>query len=248
MKKAFGYIRVSTDNQNDSLEVQLQRIKDFCAYNKIELIGIFIDEDVSGYMPIAERPQGKEMVTRLAKGEAAAVVGVKIDRLFRNTVDALITAELWCKQKKYDLFIADQGGVSVDYRTANGKLVFTFLAGCAQYERDKTSERTADVLNHKKSKRQTYSRTPYGFDMKGRGLAPDGRVITPGVLVPNPEEQEVVKQIFEMRFTENRSYNFIAKQLNENEIKPKEGKRWYPGVVKYICDNALHMDLKKKAA
>ncbi len=53
--KAVGYIRVSTDLQDNSLVVQEQRIKEYCIFNKLELVELLTDIDVSGFKPIYTR-------------------------------------------------------------------------------------------------------------------------------------------------------------------------------------------------
>lgn len=217
--KVFGYIRVSTADQANSLQVQLDRIKDYCRYNSMELVQVFIDEDVSGFKPISTRPQGLLMLGALSSGQAEGIVAVKIDRLFRNTVDALTTAED-LKAKNINLFIADQGGVTVDYQSANGKFVFTLLAASAQYERDKTSDRTTDVLTHKKKSGMVYCRPVFGYDnVEGR-------------LVENEAEMEVVRFILSERMS-GKSFSLIANFLNQKGVRAKGGGAWFaPGIQK----------------
>lgn len=51
MKRAIGYVRVSSERQvkeGNGLEIQKNAIIDFCSKNDIQLLDIFCDEGISG--------------------------------------------------------------------------------------------------------------------------------------------------------------------------------------------------------
>jgi len=220
MEKAVAYLRVSTVDQVNnglSLEAQEQAIKNYCELNKLNLIAVIRDEGVSGAIPLEEREGGKELIKILAKREANHVVAVKLDRLFRNAIDAMTTVQKW-DEKGIALHLVDLGGFSVSSRSAFGRFFLLMLVAFAELERNMIAERTAAVLRHKKTRLEAYSSTPYGFRRVGDRLIID------------PEEMEVVKQIFAWR-QEGWSLRKIAEELTKRGIPPKKAKDKAPEPV-----------------
>lgn len=70
--RAVGYLRVSTAEQAASgfgLDVQRQRIADFCRTERLELVATYEDAGVSGTLPLHDRDglrAGLEHMRRLA--------------------------------------------------------------------------------------------------------------------------------------------------------------------------------------
>lgn len=221
--KCYGYIRVSTELQDNSLKVQEQRIKDYCAFNHLELVELLIDENISGFKPIYKRPAGQKLQNLY---EVKNIVAIKPDRLFRNTKDALITIDDWDEQGVI-LHFADVGGVSLSTKTAIGKLMFTTIISFAQFERDMAGERTKTVLNHKKDKGKVYCGEILGYDK------------AEGFLVRNEAEQAIIQMIFEMK-AEGLNNNKIAVTLNEKQLRTKNGGLFQGSTVQTILNNPIH--------
>jgi hypothetical protein len=65
MRPAYGYIRVSSDEQADSglgLEAQRQRIRAYCELKGLQLTTLFEDPAVSGGKPLSSRPAGSRLL------------------------------------------------------------------------------------------------------------------------------------------------------------------------------------------
>ena len=92
----------------------------------------FVEAGVSGSVPLADRPEGRRMLTALQPGDV--VITPKLDRAFRSAADALGTLEQ-LKEDSVGLHMIDLGGDV----TGNGisKLVFTILSAVAENERDR---------------------------------------------------------------------------------------------------------------
>ena len=157
--KAYGYIRVSTEEQaisGLSIESQRAKITAYCIANDIELINGIVD-DASGKN--LKRP-GIQKILELARAhEIDAIVILKLDRLSRNTVDALTVArELehlgvkLCSIQDY-----------VDIKTANGNFQFTIQAGMAEWYRRVVSENTKAALDAKRARGEITGAAPYGY-------------------------------------------------------------------------------------
>jgi site-specific DNA recombinase len=226
MELAVGYIRVSTDIQDNSLEMQKQRIADYCRFKGIRITKFFIDEDVSGGKPLSQRPAGAKLVEALSKGKVTNIVALKLDRVFRNTVDALTMAEQWNKEK-VSFHLVDQGGQAVDTSTSVGWLIYTQLVSFAEFERKQISERTSKVLSYKKESSMVYSGPIFGFTRDG------------DYLKVNSEEMKVVKMIHEWR-NGGDSLQHIADCLNLKQVQTKKGGIWHPSTIGKILKNSIY--------
>lgn len=151
---------------------------------------------------------------------ATNFVAIKLDRVFRNTGDAITKSQEFQKNG-INLHLLD---VSVDTSTATGKMFFTVLAMLAQFERDITGERTKAVLDMKRKDGKVWNHTPYGFDRDG------------DMLLPNPDEQRAIVIMRKMR-EQGLSYRDIGHELELQGIAPKTGvKVWQAMTVKKILD------------
>ena len=145
---AIAYIRVSTNEQATegvSLAAQEERVQAYCIAAGLQLAGIIREEGISGKVELSKRPQGSRLAQAMKKHGAAHIVTLKLDRLFRNTRDALGTVDKWDKAG-ISLHIVDMGGQAISTTSAVGRMFLTMLAGFAQFERDLTSERTRAAM------------------------------------------------------------------------------------------------------
>jgi putative DNA-invertase from lambdoid prophage Rac len=188
--RVFGYCRVSTNDQaNDgsSLASQRQQITGYAMMKGWEVSEFFIEEGVSGSIPVADRPEGQRLLARLDARDI--VITAKLDRMFRSAADALGTLEQ-LKEDKIGLHMIDLGGDV----TGNGisKMVFTILAAVAEGERDRIRERIRDAKRHLTSKGVfSGGKRPFGFD-----IVEDGDIQR---VAPNAAEQSIIERMKAMR-------------------------------------------------
>src|SRR5215207_8945408 len=181
-RKIVGYCRVSTSEQasnGDSLATQKQQITGYAMMQGWEIGAFFIEAGISGSVPLADRPEGKRLIEAIGPGDI--IVTPKLDRMFRNASDALVTLEE-LKRQGVGLHMLDLGGDV----TGNGisKLVFTILSAVAENERDRIRERIRDVKRHLASQ-----------GVYGGGKRPFGWNVVDGKLAPNPAEQAALKRM-----------------------------------------------------
>lgn len=201
----YGYVRVSTNEQakGQSLAEQERRINGAAMINGQEVTWTYSDSGVSGSVHLANRAAGKDLLEVMQKGDT--VIVSKLDRAFRSAADALTTAELW-KKKGFNLIVSDMGPEPI---TGNGaaKMFFGMLALVAEFERDRITER---VMEGKKAKRAKGGylggARPYGYSVSGEGKE--------AALVPIPQEQAVIRLIFQKRDT-GLSFRKIAATIKE---------------------------------
>ena len=228
---AIGYVRCSTQEQADSglgLTAQAERIRAYCLMRKLVLIEIIDDAGVSGGKPLANREGGKQLLERIKKRKADAVVMLRLDRMFRNAGDCLTTVEKW-EKSGIALHVVDLGGNAIDTTSAAGRFMLVVLAGAAEMERNLIRERTKSALAVKRSNGQRTGSVPFGFDLDDDGTT----------LVPNPSEQQTSQDIQSMR-DNGLSFPKIAEALTTRGILTKQGNgSWNQATIRSI--------LKRKA-
>jgi site-specific DNA recombinase len=216
---AIGYVRCSTQEQADSglgMDAQSERIRAYCTLRGLTLHDIVSDPGVSGGRPLASRTGGRRLIATIRKRKAAAVVMLKLDRMFRNAGDCLTTVEEWERQG-VSLHVIDLGGNAIDTTSAAGRFMLVVLAGAAEMERNLTRERTRSAMAVKRANGQLIGAVPYGYN-----LADDGRSLT-----PNLDEQTVIREIQAFRDI-GKTLSAIAETLTTTGIPTKTGrsKRW----------------------
>lgn len=237
---AVIYVRVSTEEQTIygvSLDAQSDRLESYCKLAQLTPVAVLREEGVSGFKPIAGRPQGAILLDMARKKAIRHVVAIRLDRLFRSAIDALNTSTAWDKMG-IALHLADAGGQAINTGSAMGRFFLTMMAAMAEMERNLIAERVTLSLAHKKRSGKAYSRTPFGFDKE---------TIDQGENLPkihnlhvNLEEMEIVKRMQAMRIA-GKTYRDITGWLNDNHVVNKlGGKRWYPSGVRHLLLNDLY--------
>jgi putative DNA-invertase from lambdoid prophage Rac len=188
----YGYCRVSTDMQEASSEAQRAALAEYAKRAGQPLADVFVDEDVSGSVPLRDRPAGKRMWDRLQRGDM--VVITTRDRGFRSLVDAATTLMIW-REQGIKLHILD---FPIDLTTDEGELVFLQGAVFAQYERKQIGRRIRRGLAHRKQTGQPYGATrPWGWVRQGKEW------------VPSPAERKIGDRMLALRRS-GASWNTIA--------------------------------------
>jgi len=154
--------RVSTDHQDNSMELQEALSVEYCKRPHLTLFGqTYEDPDTSGSIWFTERPGGNALLTRLQFGDVKHLITAKQDRLGRDTLDTIATIrEVW-NIGITPHFTAEGGAFP---RTPQNELLFEIKASVAQYERNLIRDRTRAVMRHKFNQGQLTGNVPYGFD------------------------------------------------------------------------------------
>lgn len=126
----FGYARVSTNEQN------LDRQLDILNSSGAEEI---IQEKITGTK--SDRPELNRLLDKLRKGDVILVAD--LTRLSRSTKDLFNLVD---QIEKKGANVKSLKESWLDTTTAQGKLMFTFMAGISQFERDLISQRTKEGL------------------------------------------------------------------------------------------------------
>lgn len=167
MGKLYGYVRVSTDMQEASAEAQQDTLLRYAAGIGQSLDALYVDQDVSGSVPLRDRPAGKKLWDKLERGDT--VIVTTQDRGFRSFEDVVHTFFAW-KHAGIRLHILD---FPVDLTTDEGEMWFMQKAVFAAYEKKMIGKRTKAAFDHRRRNGQPYGPTrPYGWlvtrDKQGR--------------------------------------------------------------------------------
>lgn len=223
--RAIGYTRVSTEEQvkeGISLEVQEDKIKKYADLHNLELIDLISDEGKSG--KDLNREGIQKIITLCEERTINHLIVYKMDRLTRRTLDLLTLVEEVFKPNQVQFHSISE---KVDTSTAQGKFFLTITGAMAQMERDLISERTREALQYKKSRLETYSPTPFGFDREGEYIK------------PNKEELKIVKLMKKLR-RNGFSYQAIMERLNKEKIPTKNNRSWSKSSIWRILRNPIY--------
>jgi DNA invertase Pin-like site-specific DNA recombinase len=161
-KTAYGYARVSTEEQaesGESLLVQRERIEAIAKAEGLSLAGVFIEPGISARVPFASRPEGSRALQTAKQGDT--LIALKLDRCFRDTSDALQTVAA-LNRAGIRLYIADMRGYIAG--DAAGELHLSMLASFATFERRRCQERIVEAKQSLKARgRYAGGATPFGY-------------------------------------------------------------------------------------
>jgi DNA invertase Pin-like site-specific DNA recombinase len=184
--KAVGYVRVSTEEQAKggvSLDMQRAKIKAYAALEDLELLEIIGDEGISG-CSVSIRPGVQRVLQMVRNKQVDAVIIYKLDRLARNTVEALQIAKLMDRKGTALHSITEK----LDTKSALGRFFFTLMASLAEMERGIISERIQAAMERKREKLEPCNNNPtYGYR------------IEEWQVVPDLEEQKIIERVYSLR-------------------------------------------------
>lgn len=256
------YRRVSTDKQDDSLELQENRVLDYCRWKgfRVEPELMFADPDTSGRTPIRERPGGCALMNRLQYGDVKHLVVAKLDRLGRNVRDALNVLEA-LEKLGITLHITDLGGESISTQGHIGRLILTILMAVAEWEANEIRDRITKSLRAKFDRGELTGHVPYGYDceyrfadghtlLSARALTRAQLETMPPVvsrrLVPNEQEARWIRFMTSRR-AGGAPLKRIAAELNHLGVSTKQGRPWQVGSVHSVLQSRHARRLIAKA-
>lgn len=216
----LGYARVSTADQaaegTTSLQEQQRAIQGFAMMKGISSFDmqIYTDAGISAAMALRNRPAGYDMWHAAQEGDI--IIASKLDRIFRDSLDALHSYRD-LKERKVDLVLLDMGVDPVTQEDGIGKLMFTMLSAFADWERTRIATRMRDGKTAKiRNGGHAGGEAPYGFRIVGSRR--DAK------LEINADEQQVIERV--VRMHERHRPWVIARRLNEDGVPTRSGKPW----------------------
>jgi putative DNA-invertase from lambdoid prophage Rac len=161
MKYAFGYLRVSTDEQ--TVLNQKLVIEKWAQDNYYKILDFFEDSAISGKTPAIDRPAFKEMLSLVRSDRVDSVIVYELSRVgrtFWETLDAIKSIEKYsplisCSPKEIFLQTTDP---------SVRKLMIGILTWVAEREREMLIQRTKDGMVRAKMAGKNIGRPKKTFD------------------------------------------------------------------------------------
>jgi site-specific DNA recombinase len=222
------YLRVSTESQADDgngIEAQRSALLARCSKEGWTDIAEYIDAGASG-KSTEGRDEFQRLMADAKAGSIQIVMAAKLDRIARNTIDFLQTADelqrVGCRLVMLE--------PDIDYGTPTGQVMATMFAAFAQWERTLIGAR---VMSGKaeQAKVGEFNGSPIPF-----GYAPDWTIIE--------QEAVIVQRIF-AEFIAGKTFAGIARDLAADGYTTRSGATWQHPQIKNIVRNGTYAGLRQ---
>ncbi len=195
------YCRVSTEDQADAKTIENQRefAARYCSLHSLRVYEYYLDEGVSGTIPMDKRPAGSRLLEDAIKGVFSAVCVYRLDRLARTALEILRTNQ---RLEEANIVLKSMTE-NFDTSTPSGRFFMTTLGGIAEIERDTIAERMR--LGKERALRDGRwpgGKPPFGYTLRNKKM------------IINSEEAAVVKKIFQLLNDGGMTTEAIADYLN----------------------------------
>ena len=233
MIKYIAYCRKSTDEKDKqvlSIEAQIAELKEFAKRENL-FVTEFITEAKTAKVP--GRGQFAEVLKKIEKGMANAILSWHPDLLARNSIDGGKIIYLLDTGKLLDLKFPSFWFES----TPQGKFMLSIAFGQSKYYVDNLSE-SVKRGNRQKLRNSVWpSKAPYGYlnNLKTRGIDVD------------EEKSKVVKKAFQLFAEGEKSFVEISQFMFKFGIKKSDGKPVKVDQVKNMLSNKFYIGILKYA-
>ena len=208
LRRVVTYERVSSEDQRERATIKTQQDElavDLSKEPNVRLGTRYIDDGVSGTIPMALRPAGKRLLADAGRGLFDEVWVWKIDRLGRDDVDPLV---VW-----RDLELLGIKVHSVTEGSSDPFMYHIHVAVAAQERRNFMARSATGMNRAAREGRYTGGIVPLGYLVEGREqharLVPSDKLIW-----GNWTEADLVRQIYHWLAIEGWSCPRIAEHLN----------------------------------
>lgn len=252
--KAAQYVRMSTEHQQYSTENQMDVIRDYALANDMEIMKTYSDEGKSG-LQLKNRDGLKSLIYDVKNNlaEYSVILVYDISRWGRfQDVDQGAYLEFTCKEKGISLhYCAEIFRNDGSMFSSIVKTIKRAMAG--EYSRELSAKVFRGQcklieLGYRQGGVAGYGLRRMRIDNSGNhiGILNHGeykslqtdRVI----LVPGPEsEVDVIKTIYDLFISKNKSEREIANSLNESELYLSKEKKWTRGTIHQILTNEKYI-------
>lgn len=218
-KVAFGYVRVSSEEQLEglSIESQVEKIRELCEQRGYS-VEIFKDEGRSAFTDeVSKRPGFKKLLEEIPRRQPAAVVTYSLDRWSRSNI---VAAESFRVLGAYGVRFISVTESDFDLDNPASTLILTVLSSFARYSSAMTAQHVQRVNDSKWERGIHRGSVPFGYVAhpeysRGNPLAP----------VPDPAEFPVVEALFERARTGFYSCQELANWLNAQGFRTRNRKK-----------------------
>ena len=229
MIKYIAYCRKSTDEKEKqvlSIESQVEELKEFATKEKLHVVCFLTESRTAKSLG---RPVFEEVIQKIEKGEANAILSWHPDRLARNSVDGGKIVYLLDTGKLLDLkfptFWFDN--------TPQGKFMLSIAFGQSKYYVDNLSENVKRGNRQKLRKGILPNKAPYGY-------LNEPRLRTIEI---DPVKSKIVRKAFELFAEGESSFADLARFFQKFGITRYSGKMLHLDTVKRILSNKFYIGI-----
>jgi site-specific DNA recombinase len=223
------WIRVSTEDQasGESPSNHTARAKMYAGSKGWDVVETYDLSGVSG-KDVLEHPEAKRMLSDVKTGRIKSLIFSKLARLARNTRHLLEISEFFQKNDANLVSLEE----SIDTSTPAGRLLYTVIGALAQWEREEISARvSASIPVRAKLGKTTGGQGSFGYHW------------VDGEIIPNPDEDAIVKRIFEL-FLETRKVSTTCQQLTKEGFRARKAE-FCPRTLKLILRDTIYKGIRR---
>ena len=225
---AAAYIRVSTDDQVEySPDAQLKALRRYAAQNGMILDEryIFCDEGISG-RKADKRPGFMNMIAQAKSKEHPfdVILVHKFDRFARSREDSVVYKSMLKRECNVRVFSITESIEDDKFSV----ILEAMLEAMAEYYSINLSDEVKKGMTEKATRGGLQHVPPFGYRAENN------------ILVPIPEEAELVRELFR-RFTQGQGYLPLAKWLNAQGVRTHRGNPFEHRTLEYMLQNPVYI-------
>jgi len=225
--RLLAYLRVSTDQQSNGIEVQKSAIEDYAKKNGLEVYKFFIDEGVSG--KTEKREALNDLYSEVKKGDL--VVVQKRDRIAR---DIALVVFFERHMEKVGARIISTSGEGTDVENASTSFLLRRMIDLfSEHERIVISMRIKEAMRMKRERNEFLGKVPFGKRMHVDGIH----------LEIDKHEQEILERI--KKYRAKMSEFKVAEKLNKLGLFYRNRPWNRPSLQRIINNNFPKMFSRK---
>lgn len=225
---AAAYIRVSTDDQTEfSPDAQLKALRRYASQNGMMLDErfVFSDEGISG-RKAEKRPGFMSMIAQAKSKEHPfdVILVHKFDRFARSREDSVVYKSMLKRECNVRV-------ISITESVEDDKfsvILEAMLEAMAEYYSINLSDEVKKGMTEKATRGGLQHVPPFGYRAESN------------VLVPVPEEAELVREAFR-RFASGSGYLQLAKWLNDQGARTHRGNLFENRTLEYMLQNPVYI-------
>lgn len=231
VKYAYGYVRVSTDKQEElSPDSQEKLLREYAAKNNIIILKVFFEIGISG-RKADKRPEFQKMIG-LAKSSDHPVDVIlvwKFSRFARNQEESIVYKSLLRKQSNVDVVSVSEPLIDGPF----GSLIERIIEWMDEYYSIRLSGEVLRGMKEKATKKGYQMSPPFGYRAVGNG---DPYKI-------DQDEMKIVDFICDEFDYHNSDVTKITRKLNDMGVRTRRGNPFESRSVERILKNPFYYGL-----
>lgn len=226
MNNAGLYVRLSvTDTDSDSINNQIDILKEYCYINNFNIYDIYVDNGYTGTN--YNRPSFNRLINDIDLKRISIVITKDFSRLGRDYIETgnYIEKIFPIKNIRYISILDNYDS----YNNSNDYTPFKFIIN-EMYSKDLSKKIRSSLYQKKKQGLYLGAKAPYGYNK-----------INKYYLEINNDEAKIVKYIFNS-YINGKNSNTIAKYLTDRHIlTPSKKDVWNTKTIRDILTNQVYI-------